>query len=166
MKESVAIRQRPLMLCKWCGHQSGPGPGCRVCGSPLDLRLHGVQAFSQDLFSHQRLLRPAHVEAPLDEGDGAPLASRPIEPDRPSGEGPERSHIVASAAMEDVTDNQSEAETDPGPLIVLKPGLSWAISPTPAVRAALRREIGRTWATRAGAFVGSVWLLDFLVTHV
>jgi hypothetical protein len=89
-----------------------------------------------------------------------------MDQDRPSREAPARTHIVVPAAMEDVTDNRSEAETDPGPLIVLDSGSWWAASPEPAVRAALRREIGRTWAIRVGAFVGSVWVLDFLVTHV
>jgi hypothetical protein len=166
MKESVAIRQGPLMLCKWCGHPSAPGRVCGACGSPLDLRLHSAQAFSEDLFSHQRLLRPARTEAPVGERVEAPLASRPIEPDRPSREVSARSEIVAPAALEPATDNRSEAETDPGQLIVLDSGSWWAASSTPAVRAALRREIGRTWVTWAGGFVGSVWVVDFLVTHV
>jgi hypothetical protein len=167
MKESVAIRQRPMMLCKWCGHPSGPGPACRVCGSPLDLRLQGLQAFSEDLFSHQRLFRPTQAEAPLGEEVQAPLASRPGEPDRSPGEVPVQSQAVAPViAMEEATDSPSEAEADPGPLLVLESRRWWAASPEPAVRAALRRETARTLVTRIAAFVGSVWLLDFLVTHV
>lgn len=169
MKEVVAIRQRPLMLCKWCGHPSGPGPACGVCGSPLDLRLHGGRAFSEDLFSHQRLLRPARTEASQRPGLEAPLESQPKGQDREPREAPARSEIVVSCSprpLEVAGDSRSEPLAGSGPLLVLESGRWWSASPAPGARAALRRETGRTWVTRIATFLGSVWALDFLVSHV